>query len=344
MDFRKMLKLSAQISNKTGKLRLFLILDMIWCGIVYQAGYMDYALFEMHAMNHHQRSTVLTRGKNNRYVSTLNNRKGWCFFEDKVLFNKTFSDFIGRSWIDLSSTDFDSFEKFVREHVRFIAKAPEGTHGSQVELISLSHGEDLDTDQITSLYDSLRRKGLTLCEEVVGQRKELSVIYPHSVNTIRIVTIVTQEKPHIIAAYFRIGNNGRIVDNFNSGGMVTPVDISDGRITKPAVDKAGNVYEAHPVTGTRIIGAKIPYWQECLETVRKAAVINQDVRYVGWDIAVTPNGPVIIEGNHFPGHDIYCLPAQTPDRVGILPYFEAVIPLKSLKQKRLANMHFNRVR
>ena len=49
------------------------------------------------------------------------------------------------------------------------------------------------------------------------------------------------------------------------------------------------------------------------------------VGYVGWDIAVTENGPLIIEGNHFPGHDILQMPPHVPDKIGMLPTFKKYI-------------------
>jgi archaellum component FlaF (FlaF/FlaG flagellin family) len=332
-----MLKKASEIRVKSGKPRIFILADMVWCGIRYQAGYMDYALFEMHEMNHVQRASILTRGKNNRFVSALNSRSGWPYFESKIIFLKTFSNYIGRRWVDLSYASFEAFRDFAAELGRFIAKPPDGTHGDGVELITVpvgeaEPGETADgTGALLDLYNRLKNNGQTLCEEVIVQHEGLSSIYSGSVNTIRTVTILNRGEAHVVAAYLRIGNAGRVVDNFNNGGMVVPVDATTGRVSVPAADKAGHVYDVHPVSGAPIVGAQIPLWPECLALVKSAAQVMPMVRYVGWDIAVTPNGPILVEGNQFPGHDIYGLPAQTPHRIGILPAFEAVVPLKSLK-------------
>ena len=55
-----------------------------------------------------------------------------------------------------------------------------------------------------------------------------------------------------------------------------------------------------------------------------AKVIPQ-VRYVGWDIAITEKGPVVIEGNQFPGHDILQLPVHCPDKIGMLPVIKKAL-------------------
>ena len=88
------------------------------------------------------------------------------------------------------------------------------------------------------------------------------------------------------------------------------------------IEKNGITYEKHPDTNTTIKGFEIPYFKEGRELVEKAALRVSEIGYVGWDLAFTENGPLLIEGNHFPGHDIYQMPALTEDGIGVLPRFK----------------------
>lgn len=324
----RMLQKADEIRQKTRRPRLWILADMVYCGLKYQAGYMDYALFEMYRMDGRQRASVLTRGKNNAYVAALNDRAGWPLFENKIKFLQTFSAFTGRRFLDLTAAQPEEFAEFAHSAGRLIAKPPEGTHGDKVELLEITPDRNLE-----ALRLRLLREGQTLCEEVLLQHPGLSAIYPGSVNTLRVITILLDGQVHLVASLLRVGNGGRVVDNFNNGGMVVPFDPVTGAISKPAVDKAGHVYDRHPVTGFVFAGAVLPLWEECKALISAAAKVVPSVRYVGWDIAVTPDGPVLVEGNQFPGHDIYGLPAQTPDRIGILPAFEAVVPLKTIRSR-----------
>ena len=126
--------------------------------------------------------------------------------------------------------------------------------------------------------------------------------------------------PHVICAYFRIGN-GKFVDNFNSGGMVAPVNEQTGEVMDKAIDKNKNLYETHPQTGAKIKGFKFPDWDTAITMCKEAAKIVPQMGYIGWDVCFTPNGPIFVEGNEFPGHDIYQLPEHTPNKIGMMPKF-----------------------
>ena len=54
----------------------------------------------------------------------------------------------------------------------------------------------------------------------------------------------------------------------------------------------------------------------------KAALMYPEFHYVGWDICMTEKGPAIIEGNDYPGHDIYQLPPHRTNGIGVLPKFQ----------------------
>lgn len=77
----------------------------------------------------------------------------------------------------------------------------------------------------------------------------------------------------------------------------------------PAVKKIGSIkYENHPITKTLILGFKIPFWDEIVEMITEAAWIVPQVRTVGWDVAVTQEGPLIIEGNDNWNKDAFQIP------------------------------------
>lgn len=327
MDTKKMRATAARVAAESGKTRLGVLADMVWCGLRYEAGYSDYALFRMWDMTAAQRASVLTRGKNNRYVRALNRGEEMHWFSEKAEFLTAFAPYVKRRWLDLRTADAKALEEMARELGVVLVKPQNATHGDGVEKIRAQ-----DVTDWPALHARLTVNGQTLCEEVIRQHPELDRLWPGSVNTVRLVTIYKDGAGHIVASFLRVGGGEKPVDNFNSGGMVIPLDPAAGIVLCAAVNKAGERFEVHPGTGVRFEGFQVPLWDQVTALAAQAAGVIPGVRYVGWDIAVTPEGPLLVEGNQYPGHDIYGLPGQSPEQMGVLPSFEKVISLKELKR------------
>ena len=74
------------------------------------------------------------------------------------------------------------------------------------------------------------------------------------------------------------------------------------------------------------MGYQLPYVKEAVELCKKAALVVDDMRFIGWDVYVSPNGVGIVEGNDYPGYDFWQLPEHTPDKIGLWPYYKSIVP------------------
>ncbi len=317
MDYKTMLNKINSIHKKTGKSRIHIFNDMRKCAIKYGAGYADYDLFEMYNLTDEQRDTYITRGRNNDLVKKYNNPEFNHLFRNKVEFNTLFKDYIKRDFIEVNKSSKEDVLKFMKKHSIFMAKPVIGTCGKGILKINIK-----DYNSLEEIYAYLTKEGYNYeLEELIIQDEAVSKIYPDAINTVRIVTIVDDDgTPHIICAYFRIGN-GKYVDNFNSGGMVAPVNEETGEVLDKAIDKKKNLYAYHPITKAKIKGFVFPDWDKALKLVKEASLVVKEMHYIGWDVCFSNKGPLLVEGNEYPGHDIYQLPEHTPDHYGIWPKF-----------------------
>lgn len=320
MNYGAMVRTAKTVHERCGKSTLAALIDMVVCGAKYQAGYMDYLVFEMYALAPAQRETYITRGKNNAYVRLLNPQEHWHLLDDKVEFLKRFDGFHGREWLDLRECGEDKFNDFCSRHEKVVAKPLDGTCGRGIEFLDTT-----DSTVMDGLYARLREGKQYLAEEFIVQHPDISRIYPQSVNTLRLVTIRNHDTVHLVFSSMRIGN-GLKVDNLNSGGMAAIVDEQTEKISTPGADKDGKAYYTHPMTGVELIGTQIPLYRESVELVKQAAMKIPELGYIGWDVAVTETRPVMIEANHFPGHDIYQFQVHLgPDKLGLAPRFDKAV-------------------
>lgn len=320
MDYPELFRTVGKVHKITGKNSVGILADVVKCGLKYGAGFNDYLLCEFYNLTDAQRATYITRSVNNTLVSLLNDREYYHFFDNKSEFYTTFGKYIGRQWLDFGKATQKEFEDFMASRDTIMVKPDSSSGGFGVN--KLSKG---DFPSLAAMYQKLKEEHIGVIEDVLQQHEVLNQLNPSSINTLRVVTILNESGPHIVYAHIRIGNSDRPVDNLHSGGMFAPIDLGKGVIQYPAYDKARHTYTEHPRTHTTIQGFAIPYWEEAKAMCLEASQIVPQMRYVGWDVAITPNGPVFVEGNNLPGYDILQMPPHTPDKIGMLPRFREFV-------------------
>lgn len=86
------------------------------------------------------------------------------------------------------------------------------------------------------------------------------------------------------------------------GNIVAPVDLVDGTIGPALMSKSSDwpqmtIVTHHPDTNALITGLTIPFWFETLTLAMEAQKCTPQLPTIGWDIAVTDQGPIILEAN-----------------------------------------------
>lgn len=154
---------------------------------------------------------------------------------------------------------------------------------------------------------------------VVQERRrthpDLAAIALDALSTARISTMLNEAgKPEIVTCVFRFAaQRGAIVDNVTAGGGLAPIDLETGRIGLARLGYHGPDLTHHPESGAQIEGVVIPNWEACKAMALAAhAPAFDDYALVGWDIGLTEDGPMILEGNAKPGF----LVAQRGERRG----------------------------
>ena len=157
--------------------------------------------------------------------------------------------------------------------------------------LSLKEAEDI---QGVLLADSF------LIQAEVMQHQELSKLNHTSLNTIRMDTFKAGGgASEILSAVLRVGLAGKHIDNASSGGIFVGIDILNGTL-KPhgytLLSRGGSIYSIHPDSKIPFGGFRLPFFDEVKRLALDAANLIPKA-IVGWDIAISNGGPVLIEGN-----------------------------------------------
>jgi glutathione synthase/RimK-type ligase-like ATP-grasp enzyme len=177
------------------------------------------------------------------------------------------------------------------------------------------HRVDGEVFTLDRLAAALRQHGRSgyLVQERLENHPDMAALGVPSLATVRVVTYGSPDDMRVPRAAVKLPVGSSGVDNYHAGAVAAPIDVSSGRIGA-GVDSEGMEWlSCHPESGVRFEGAVVPLWSEVLTQARRAAAAVPECRTVGWDIAVTPDGVRIIEGNAAWGTNI----VQRPHRAGI---------------------------
>lgn len=142
-------------------------------------------------------------------------------------------------------------------------------------------------------------------EEVLEQEGILKRLNPGTLNTIRVNAFYCNGNVEIINAILRSGQGNTVTDNICAGGCAARINIENGLVETPFYDLSNHIYQAHPLSGVKMEGMRIPLWENVIRTVKEAVRIVPDMGYTSWDIAVVKGGKVaIVEGNSYGNFNI----------------------------------------
>jgi hypothetical protein len=163
-------------------------------------------------------------------------------------------------------------------------------------------GERLNGEELLARAVAIGAAGDYLVQPCLRNHPEIADLSNGALSSVTIQTFLDESnRPEVVAGmlHLAVGSNA-LADNVSLGGLVAAVDVATG-IAGPATDSgktpAFGWRDAHPDTGGRIKGRRLPLWQEALDLARRAHAVFSDRLVVGWDMALTADGPLLIEAD-----------------------------------------------
>ena len=266
------------------------------------AEYKDYYAYKFWELTPDVQKTYFTKGCANALRKKYNvNKDNFSYFMNKDQFDEMFSEFLGRPWCRNRDIDFEAFKERFKTETKIMYKPLSASCGAGITIFPLD-------DNMEETYNQIMELPIGIVEGVLVQHHEMSKFSKNAVNTIRLISINDGNAVNVVYGAFRMAGGDAVVDNFHNGGVLAILDVEKGEVITDAIDLSGNFYKKHPATGEVIKGFKIPYWNDIVAMIKKAGTYVQGVGYVGWDIAITEHGPVLIEGNTAPAPNVLQLP------------------------------------
>ena len=134
--------------------------------------------------------------------------------------------------------------------------------------------------------------------------------------TLRLMTMrAPRGRPELVTATYRMSVGGSHTDNFTGGGIAADVDVATGRIgagVRPDPRLVARPLTHHPDTGAEFVSRTLPYWADARALCLRAHACLPSIACVGWDVVLTPDGPILLECNFAPGVELSQAPTGRP--------------------------------
>ena len=272
--------------------------DMIRSPFRYGSYYNEYFLFGYEGKDADYRDSFITEGVRMSYYPRMNDPKNTNLLENKYLTYQKFRDFYGRDVLRIKKgaqptpAALEALRDFTQAHPDYIVKPIYAAFGKGVHTESIR-----DYPYLEAAHAAYSAHGAIL-EQIIEQGEALSRIHPQSVNTLRIPTVVLADgEVRLFHPTLRVGRGDGIIDNFSAGGISALIDPETGCICSDGADKKGRRYAAHPDTGVRFDGYRLPEWDKAVAMVTTAAHMVPGNHYCGWDLAYSTHGWCMVEAN-----------------------------------------------
>ena len=290
---KKFFKSLPELSRDSGRSVVRLALSYGICYVFHGANSEEFRALRLYDYNNRRRRDFLLMRDTVRWSDALSagaTKEDLARVADKHLFNETFRDLIRRDWLYVPDSTPEQLRAFLERNEVFLAKACVSTQGKGI--VKYRRG-DYDPEAFLAEY----RDRPYLLEGFIRQHPAMAEANPSTVNTLRVQTARRGDQVILLGGCMRCGGADAFVDNFHQGGVAYPVDMDTGVVFGPGQTLQGGWYVRHPSTGKIMPGFQIPYWEEVVRSLRRAAVLVPHVGFIGWDIAITEEGPELVEGN-----------------------------------------------
>lgn len=256
----------------------------------------EYYLYNFEKVPYNKRDSYMTRQLTNRYYAVINTKRFRKVLDKKNLSYKVFKNYYKRDLICINDEEeINKFYNFLKNKKSFILKPFSGHSGDGIEIINTK-----DFKSKKELFNYTLEKAPYVAEELINQDDGLGCFHKESVNTIRVVTFYYKESVSILWAFLRTGQGESKVDNMGASGYGALIDEKTGIIISDGIDWKGDKVKTHPDSNITFKGFQIPKWNDLLEMVKNLAGELSAMHCVGWDLALTKDGWVLVEGNARP--------------------------------------------
>ena len=246
-----------------------------------------------------------------------------CILRDKAMFAifatywgfpvvKDLAKIVNKRMIE---SEYDSIDYLLNANHQVFMKPVDGQKGENVYGVNVSdnevyiNGKRSSMSEVVSVIEEVSVSHDMLIQMKIIQHPDVSVFHKESVNTLRVVTINHKHSSNpddivLVGSELRVGCGGNHTDNVSAGGLKIGVNENGTLMEYGFYGKGhGTKTRTHPDSGIVFQGYLLPFYNETIQLCKEFHAKLKEIHFIGWDVAITENGPIFVEGNESCGTD-----------------------------------------
>lgn len=242
----------------------------------------------------------------NRVDEYFNNRNASHVLDNKCLYSRLFPGIstleviasrMGGFWYDGQMniiTKQQWIKELQKEEAVFLKAATDSFGGNGVKFVEMKNLDELEA------FLKIQKGDLVVQRPFI-QHPSFAKLNSSSVNTLRILSLLTQEGVAFYSSFVRMGVGKTKVDNAAQGGIFCGLR-EDGSLKDTAYRLNGESFKSHPDNHLVFDGYKLVGYDKAKELIKKAHPLIPTFRMISWDIVIDEQGEAhMLEANFSKG-------------------------------------------
>lgn len=191
----------------------------------------------------------------------------------------------------------------------FVVKSPNLEAGEGV-LVCRKTGDKIivtEKEYTAEGFTALLGQSVWLMQKRIESHPAIKTVNASALNTTRMVTLRNGKETIYIGGFQAFATGNSATDSWGSGSLYMGIDIKKGCLLAEGYANLSvpeSIVYKHPDSGIVFKDYPIPYLPEAEELCKKAHTYYYNNFILGWDVAITENGPIIVEVNEKPGMNV----------------------------------------
>lgn len=170
-----------------------------------------------------------------------------------------------------------------------------------------------DADALLKYFKKKAAESSLIVQPVLKNHPSINQFSSGGLCTLRVLSVInTDGVPEVLLCSWRMPTGNAFVDNFFAGGLAASLSAEGYLTTAVGRDVRNGEFSNHPDTQASISGQPLPGYEKMIDLALTAHSFANDIQFMAWDVALTENGPMLLEGNTRWCAKVVQVPSSTP--------------------------------